>query len=81
MKIFVLEAIDLTTSYHSSGGLVVVAKDIEQAKALVATYKPTGYAPSLNVVTDEEWAAADVYELRGSKHEPKVRVFPDAGCC
>lgn len=74
MKIFVLEHVEqVSGNYHSDGGLVVVARDIEEAKKLVEREwecKPT----------DEEWGQAMVYELKEG-YETKCYVFPDAGCC
>lgn len=73
MRLFIVEAVEkLTTREHSGGGLVVIAEDLEAAKAAAA--------PEVDQVTDDEWAAAKVFELAGTA-EPGLWVFPDAGCC
>lgn len=71
---FVLYADQVSGDYHSDGGMVVVAKDLQAAKALVASEAP--YA----AITDEEWEGATRYDLAGDP-KPTVRVFPNAGCC
>jgi hypothetical protein len=74
MKIFVFENVDqLTYSYHSGGGMVIVAKDLEQAKSLIADDKDC-------VPTQQEWDSVIVYETIYDT-EPRVFIFPDAGCC
>lgn len=74
MKIFILERIDqVSYSYHSEGGLVIIAKDLEQAKEIIKedeNIKPT----------KEEWDSAIVYELKDIE-KPGYYTFPDAGCC
>ena len=75
MKIFILENVEqLTYRYHSDGGLVIIAKDLEKAKELIKqdeNIKPT----------EKEWELASVYELKDNDIEEKYFVFPDAGCC
>jgi len=89
MKIFVWQcAGDLTTSWHSGGGLVIVAESLEQARDMMkqnisGTKKDYDNpvwsrmkkkAPPL---TEEPLFEAS---LRG-KHEAQLMVFPNAGCC
>jgi hypothetical protein len=73
MKIFIWNRLSkVSDCYHSEGGLVVVAEDLERAKAL-AHEDP-------NIVVDEEPSA--VYDLAARKKvTPRVFVFLDAGCC
>lgn len=76
MKIFVFDRIDqVSESYHPEGGLVIVAKNVDHARSLIADrehIKPT----------EEEWASAVEYGLdHGVDYDPVVYVFPDAGCC
>lgn len=74
MTLFVLDNVDeLTSRYHTEGGLVVVASDLDAAKALVAATCTEAK------ITDDEWAAAVQYHVDDA--EPRVFVFPDAGCC
>jgi hypothetical protein len=76
MKLFLFKRIErVSDSYHSEGGLVIVANDLEHAESLIADnefIEPTGM----------EWAEAKVFELaQGEDYQPAVFVFPDAGCC
>lgn len=73
MNIYIFEGIqNLTNNYHSGGGLVVIADSIESA---------LGLAQSEDVqFTGEEIESVQIYSLKG-KAEPKVFIFPDAGCC
>jgi len=74
MKIFILEEVDqVSNRWHSDGGLVIIAKDLEQAKEL-ASLEPEC------VPTKKEWSKALVYNLV-EETEPRAFVFPDAGCC
>jgi hypothetical protein len=74
MYIFIFEFVcDLTSSYHSGGGLVVIARDEDHVKELVATDR------SIKLASDE-WASVVKHRLSG-KVEPTMYVFPDAGCC
>lgn len=73
MKLFIFEDVgELTYNYHSGGGLVVVAKDEELAKKLIATNEYIN-------LTDEEWSKVVVYET--NETEERMFIFPDAGCC
>lgn len=62
-------------SYHDGGGLMVVAKSLEEARTLLKS--------ASDVPEDCGAHTSDptkVYSLKG-KHVPEVRVFPNAGCC
>jgi len=75
MKMFIFEDVsDLTYNYHSGGGLVVVARDKDHALELIST-------DSNIVIKEEHWSSVIVYNLLGQKIEPKMYIFPDAGCC
>jgi hypothetical protein len=78
MTVFVWDDVDdLTRSYHSGGGLVVVARDLEHARELVV------------LESLREGSSLDLKELPGEPTatyrtgvaEPRVYVFPNAGCC
>ena len=73
MKLFILDVENLTGSFHSGGGLIVVAEGFDQAKTLIQ--KDEDIRPS-----QAEWDKAKIYELSGSP-EPLFYIFPDAGCC
>jgi len=69
-KVFIWDYVsNLTDSYHSSGGLVVIADNLQDAKIL---------AMEQDVKFDDE--TPTVYELKDTV-EDEVYIFPDAGCC
>lgn len=72
MKVFVWDYLDnVSSSYHSDGGLLVVAETLEAAVKL-AEQEPS-------VVVGEEQPTV-VYETTEDA-EQRVMVFPNAGCC
>ena len=73
MMLYLFERIDgLTDSYHSEGGLVVIAEDRVSAQALVLERQ--------NCELDEyDWSKAKEFELVGVA-DAQLFVFPDAGC-
>lgn len=74
MKMFVFEYIDqVSPNYHPEGGLMVIAKDKEQVEVLI---KEIGNIE----ITNKEWEKVITYDLKNDE-QPKVFVFPDAGCC
>jgi hypothetical protein len=84
---------NLTTNYHSGGGLVIVAPTLERARELLAAPADCEY-PWHDADDDHtsscrpERASASAmkddpdvtYALQGDVEE-KITVFPDAGCC
>ena len=75
----------VSTNYHSKGGLVVVANDEDHAKALIDAYNEAsenqGRSRKERVVFEEnEWEKHEVFPL-ASETQPRVIIFPDAGCC
>lgn len=74
MKVFIFKEIEqVSDRYHSGGGLVIIAKNIEHAKQLISDdedIKPT----------DDEWLKVESYDLADNV-EPKYWTMPDAGCC
>ena len=76
MKLYIFPSVDLLTdSYHSAGGAVVLASDLEAA---VATLRLRGAHPS-----EEEIALAREFHLDGAVKEygPDSYLFPYSGCC
>jgi len=72
-KVFIWNHVsNLTDSYHSSGGLVVIADNLEDAKIL-AMEKGVKFNDNMDELST-------VYELKDIV-EDKVYIFPDAGCC
>lgn len=77
MKVFIWTSIEkLTDNYHSEGGLVVVAKDLERAYELA---RNEGVEFTTNEYSDE--LTPDVVYNTDDSAEEKVFIFPDAGCC
>jgi hypothetical protein len=71
-KVFIWEYLEnVTRSYHSEGGLVVLAESLERAIEL---------AQENGVVFSEEELTPDVILSSDSEGE-YVHIFPDAGCC
>lgn len=85
MKIFIFEYVnELTDRYHGEGGLAVVAKDRVHAQRLIDNNYDNeafdGYTRMRIHLTEEEWEKVIVYDLKKDE-EPRIFVFPDAGCC
>lgn len=77
MKAFVFEDLDcVSDSYHSEGGLFIVAESIEKAKELVKQDDSI-------LISDKEWDDVITYNLdtRIKSYSERVIVFPNAGCC
>ena len=71
MKAFVWKYLDnLTSNYHSGGGLLLIAEDLESA---IGFFKLDGG-------TIELPPPDFVFEAPGHTNRTEV-VFPDAGCC
>jgi len=78
MNIYVFNYVDkLTYRYHEGGGLVVIAKDREHVERL--TKEATTNSANI-LLKDEEWEEVIIYPTEEDA-EPRVFVFPDAGCC
>jgi hypothetical protein len=73
MKVFVWNDIQtLTQNYHSDGGLVVFAEDLERAKALAITH---------GVVFSDDEVPCDIRDVDSPDGVEAVYLFPNAGCC
>lgn len=70
----------LTNSYHSGGGLVVIAENIETAHNLIKNHKTEDcYRPTINLnnpISDPIFTIELKEDIQN-----KVFLFPDAGCC
>lgn len=67
MKIFIWEDIeDITNSYHSGGGAVVICESHDRAIELVPKLHNAGQ-PNI------------IFEVDAP--EEKIVIFPDSGCC
>ncbi len=86
MKIFIFEDVDkVSSNYHTRGGLVVIAEDRNSVESLIQAEnkKPKwGVGDPNNAIqlTESDWADVTELELAESP-QPRVIVFPDAGCC
>lgn len=73
MKLFIWKYVNnLTDRYHSDGGAVAIAPNLEEARKLLIE---DGAIASGDIATQEPDITCDV------EHEAFARVFPDAGCC
>jgi hypothetical protein len=76
MKVFIWERIQkLTDNYHSDGGLVVVAANLQRAVELAEAEEV-----EFSKGDYDELTPSNVYNTDDSAEE-KVFIFPDAGCC
>lgn len=74
MKVFVWSRIEQATdNYHSEGGVVVFAESEQQARELANAVE--GCFIEADELPDE------VRELFCDSTDPRVFIFPDAGCC
>lgn len=85
MKVFIFEGVSqLSQHYHESGGLVVIADDKEAAKKLIEEENQKGVDDWFNdadiQLRDREWDDVIILELEDDV-EPRVIIFPNAGCC
>lgn len=84
MRIFIFEKVDkLTENYHENGALVIVANNLESALKMAKEHSSEFHWRENKCpiqLTGKEIANVITYEL-AEKVEPKVFIFPDAGCC
>lgn len=87
MNVYVFENVEkLTDSYHCDGGLVVVAQDKEEVMQLIKVANKYDDLDNYKLasadieLSDEDWKNAIVYPTYVNT-EPRIMVFPDAGCC
>ena len=74
MFMYVIErTIQVSNNFHTGGGLCIVAESPEAALVLANS---TGGVE----ITSDDIEHSISYELLDS-HDPKVYVFPVAGCC
>lgn len=77
MKIFIFERVEkLTGNYHPEGGLVAIAKDEDEVMRLVQEQE----SELVYGLRDNEWEQVQIFDL-AEEVEPRLYVFPDAGCC
>ncbi len=74
MNIYIFQNIEqLTGYYHSGGGLVVIAPNLDAAIGLAMSDGVT--------FSDREIEHVITHALADANTEPRVFIFPDAGCC
>lgn len=71
-------ATDITDNYHSGGGVLVIAPDLERAREVfLRDAARRGFVPSeSNVLT----TVPDIF-YRIEAPDERLFLFPDAGCC
>jgi hypothetical protein len=85
MKAWVFDyLVGVSDSYHSGGGLLVIAESPQKAKALIESRRGTNirgeYGPAVDIDINE----LDFRQATASfpvEAEPQLFIFPDAGCC
>ena len=82
MKIFIWEYIaGLTGHYHSGGGAVVIAENLERALEILSTDdERRGYDVPLSGLPKIDKLPDMVADIAGNWQE-RVMIFPDKGCC
>lgn len=88
MKIYIFRNCKVSTSCHSSGGLIVIARDVERVMELIELYNKAqhpedpddDYHPGETDIelTNEDYDNVIWYAIDAPE---QVIVFPDAGCC
>jgi len=74
MKLFIWKRVsELTANYHDSGGCAIVAESLEAARELFRKEEPELNCGLLRQEPD--------FESEVSAAEPRLFIFPDAGCC
>lgn len=74
MKIFIFQSVDQCSyNYHSGGGVVIIANNIEEAKKMADEKE---YIE----LTDDDWNKAESFDLLKNE-KPNIWIMPDAGCC
>ena len=75
--IFVWENVyrGLTGNYHSGGGALVIADDIEKARELLKT------EPAVDSDHCDVFKKDPSYTAKVMTDDDSVIIFPDAGCC
>ncbi len=82
MKIFIFESVDrLTRNYHESGGLVIVAQDLERALKMASEYEEGYFKEKCIKLTESEISDVVTYNLVDIGAKEKLFVFENAGCC
>jgi hypothetical protein len=74
MKLFIWKRVnELTDRYHDNGGCAIVAESLESARELFRKAEPELNCGLLHKEPD--------FESEVSAAEPRLFIFPDAGCC
>lgn len=75
MKIFIFEEVERVSGrYHSEGGLVIIAKDLQSAIDLAQEDK-------YKKLQSHEIEKVVSYDLLDDDVDPRLWVFPNSGCC
>lgn len=77
MKVYIYEDVEVSSSYHNYGGLVIISD--EQPKT--HSFEHYDFKVKEYVTKTVELPEPDhVYPIAGNA-EPQTFVFPDSGCC
>ncbi len=93
MRIYIFDRCKVSTRYHSSGGLVVVARDAYHLNEQIAAYNAAQHPDPTDEsqhdahvgetdieLNDKDIGRVHVYNVDGDV-SPAIYVFPNAGCC
>lgn len=76
MIMYVFQYVEqVTSNWHSGGGVMILAYNERHALELVEATEDLE-------ITAEEWQEAEEFQVKNDfDYDPKVYIFPDAGCC
>lgn len=88
MKLYIWTRVSyVTDNYHDDGGIAVIAADLEAAKSVVSEHCRSNWPKDEDAANQAAGHLAadletepDVLDLAGDP-EPRLWIFPDAGCC
>lgn len=88
MRIYIFRNCKVSTRYHSSGGLIVIAPNVTRVMELIDLYNQAQHSEDPDddyhtgetdiELTNEDYDNAIRYPIDAPE---QVIVFPDGGCC
>lgn len=75
MKVFIFQYVGkVSGNYHPEGGLVIIAKDINRVKEMIAEQ-------DVIELTEDDYNDVIELPLENKNTTEEIYTFPDAGCC
>lgn len=83
MKIFIFKDVEeLTDRYHESGGLVIIARDLERALDLAKNHSECYWEEGRKCIKLSNKEIENVISLNlVEEAEEGLFLFPNSGCC